>query len=100
MREGFLRAVGTISSDYEHRGVLSALLKNAKLNEDVLSRVLNSASHISSDYEKATLLIEASNVYAGDPRMREGFLRAVGTIQSDYERGRVLSALMKNKQIS
>jgi hypothetical protein len=96
----FFETVGTIGSDYEHRGVLSTLLKNAKLNEDVLSRVLTSASHISSDYEKATLLIEASNLYAGDPRMREGFLRAVGTIQSDFERGRVLSALMKNKQMS
>jgi len=27
------------------------------------------------------------------------FLKAVETIKSDYERGRVLSALLKNKQI-
>jgi hypothetical protein len=95
----FFETVETIGSDYEHRGVLSTLLKKVKLNEDVLSRVLTSATHISSDYEKATLLVEASDTYAGDARLREAFLQAAGTIKSDYERGRVLSALMKNKQI-
>jgi len=99
LSDAFFQTVGTITSDYEHRGVLSALLKSGKLNDDVLSRVLNSASSISSDYEKATLLIEASNTYAGDARLREGFMQATQTIKSDYERGRVLSALMKNKQI-
>ncbi|HUS09969.1 MAG TPA: hypothetical protein VMZ30_05830 [Pyrinomonadaceae bacterium] len=99
LSSAFFQTVQTISSDYEHRRVLSALLKNGKPNDDVLSRVLNSASSISSDYEKATLLIEASNTYAGDARLREGFLQAAQTIKSDYERGRVLSTLMKNKQI-
>jgi hypothetical protein len=99
LSSAFFQTVQTINSDYEHRRVLSALLKNRKPNDDVLSRVLNSASRISSDYEKATLLIEASNIYAGDARLREGFLQAAQTIKSDYERGRVLSTLMKNKQI-
>jgi len=99
LSSAFFQTVQTINSDYEHRRVLSALLKNRKPNDDVLSRVLTSASRISSDYEKATLLIEASNIYAGDGRLREGFLQAAQTIKSDYERGRVLSTLMKNKQI-
>ena len=99
LRTAFFQTVATIKSDYEHRGVLSALLKNSKLNEEVLSGLLNSASHMSSDYEKATFLIEASAVFAGDARAKDGFLKAVETIKSDYERGRVLSALVKNKQI-
>ena len=33
-------------------------------------------------------------------RLRGAFLKAVETIKSDYERGRVLAALLKNKQIS
>jgi len=100
LRAVFFQTVGTIKSDYEHRGVLSALLKNSKPGEEVLSGMLNSASRMSSDYEKATFLMEAARVYAGDARLKEGFLKAVDTIKSDYERGRVLSALMKNKQIS
>ena len=99
LRAVFFQPVESIQSDYEHHGVLSALLKNSKLNEEVLSGMLNSASRMSSDYEKATFLMEASSAYAGDARLKEGFLKAAETIKSDYERGRVLSALMKNKQI-
>lgn len=61
--------------------------------------MLDSAGRMSSDYEKATFLMEASNAYTGDARLKEAFLKAVETIKLDYERGRVLSALMKNKQI-
>lgn len=99
LRGVFFQTVETIKSDYEHRGVLSALLKNSKPSEELLSGMLNSAIGLSSDYEKATFLLEASNAYAGDARLKEAFLKAVETIKSDYERGRVLSALVKNKQI-
>jgi hypothetical protein len=99
LRSGFFQTVATIKSDYEHHGVLSALLKNTKLNEELLSEMVDSASRMSSDYEKASFLMEASNAYAGDRRYGAPFLKAVETIKSDYERGRVLSALMKNKQI-
>jgi hypothetical protein len=99
LRKTFFQTVDTIGSDYERHGVLSSLLKNGRLNEEVLSGMLGSASRISSDYEKATFLIEASNAYTGnDPRLRQFFHQAVKTIKSDYERDRVLSALLKNKQ--
>ena len=89
----------TISSDYERRGVLSALVKTKNQSEEVLRLLLDSAAAMSSDYEKATLLLEVSNSYTGDTRLKGLFLKAVETIKSDYERGRVLSALLKNKQI-
>jgi hypothetical protein len=92
-------ATKTISSDYERRGVLSALVKTKNQSEEVLRLLLDSAAAMSSDYEKATLLMEVSNVYTGDTRLKGLFLKAVETIKSDYERGRVLSALLKNKQI-
>lgn len=96
----FFQTVKTITSDYEHRGVLSALLKRKGLGPEVLSRILESAARMSSDYEKATLLLEASAAYTGEARLRGAFLQTVETIKSDYERGRVLSALLKNKQIN
>lgn len=99
LRAIYFQAVNAISSDYEHRGVLSALLKKSKVSDDVLAGMLESAMRISSDYEKATFLLEASNAYTGDARLRTLFLKAVETIGSDYERGRVLSVLLKNKQI-
>jgi len=88
-----------ITSDYERRGVLSALAKTRIQSEEVLRLLLDSATEMSSDYEKATLLVEVSNVYTGDARLKGAFLKAVETIKSDYERGRVLSVLLKNKQI-
>ena len=99
LHQVFFQTVGTISSDYEHRRVLSALVKTKNLSESALTQMLDSAAGISSDYEKATFLLEASNVYTGDSRLRNAFLKAVETIKSEYERGRVLSALLKNKQI-
>ncbi|HTG88010.1 MAG TPA: hypothetical protein VL907_13280 [Pyrinomonadaceae bacterium] len=95
----FFQTVSTIDSDYEHRRVLSALLKTKNLSEGALKQLLDSAAAISSDYEKATLLLEASRTYTGDARLRDAFLKAADSIKSEYERGRVLSALLKNKQI-
>jgi hypothetical protein len=89
----------TISSDYERHGVLSALAKTKIQSEEVLRLLLDSATEMTSDYEKASLLVEVSNVYTGDARLKSAFLKAVETIKSDYERGRVLSTLLKNKQI-
>ncbi len=99
LRGIFFQTVNSIDSDYEHRRVLSALIKTKNLGEEALTQLLNSAADISSDYEKATFLLEASSAYTGDVRLRNAFLKAVETIKSDYERGRVLSALLKNKQI-
>jgi hypothetical protein len=99
LRNTFFQSIAAIHSDYERRGALSALLKRKNLSEQVLSQVLETAASISSDYEKATFLLEASNMYTGDTRLRSAFLKTVETIKSDHERGRVLSALLKNKQI-
>jgi len=92
-------ATKTITSDYERRGVLTALVQTKNQSEEVLRLLLDSAAAMTSDYEKATLLMEVSNAYTGDQRLKSLFLKAVETIKSDYERGRVLSALLKNKQI-
>ena len=99
LSNSLFEAIATIDSDYEHRVTLSSLLKKKNLREQVLSQMLQYAAGLSSDYEKATFLLEASSAYAGDARLRSEFLKTVETIKSDYERGRVLSALLKNKQI-
>ena len=99
LREVFFQTIASIGSDYERRGVLTALVKTKSQSEEVLRLLLDSAAGISSDYEKATFLIQVSNVYIGETRLKSAFLKAVETIKSDYERGRVLSALLKNKQI-
>ena len=95
----FFRVVSTINSDYEHRQILSALLKKKNLSAAVLAQMLDSLATISSDHEKATFLLEATRLYTGDAQLRNAFLKATDTIKSEHERGRVLSALLRNKQI-
>lgn len=99
LREVFFHTIASINSDYERRGVLTALVKTGKQSEEVLRLLLDSAAGINSDYEKAQFLVDVSNVYTGETRLKSAFLKAVETIKSEYERGRVLSVLLKNKQI-
>jgi uncharacterized protein YeeX (DUF496 family) len=99
LREVFFQSIGAIKSDYEHRRVLTELIKNRNLSIEVLNHMLNSAASMDSDYEKASFLLEVSSTYTGDAKLKDAFLKVVETIKSDYERGRVLSALLKNKQI-
>lgn len=66
--------------------------------EVVVQSLIESSARMSSDYEKATLLVEVSKSYSNDPRVRSVLLKVADTISSDYERGRVLSVLLKTKQ--
>ncbi|HEX8144667.1 MAG TPA: hypothetical protein VF553_19015 [Pyrinomonadaceae bacterium] len=94
----FFEATRRIGSDYEHRRVLSAVVERHP-RRPVLSPMLESAASISSDYEKASFLIEAATLYLGDASLRSAFLQAVNSISSDYERGRVLSVVAKKTQL-
>jgi hypothetical protein len=94
----FFEATKKIGSDYEHRRVLSAVVKKQP-GRRVLGPMLESAGSISSDYEKASFLIEAASLYLADAGLRSAFLQTVNSISSDYERGRVLSVVAKKTQL-
>jgi hypothetical protein len=91
----YLDAVSSIHSDYEKGRVLSALLKK-ETGKETLLFALKSASAISSDYEKAQLLLKvARSNPTDDDTVRNALIQAARTIGSEYERGRVLSAVIK-----
>jgi hypothetical protein len=90
----YLEAVASIASDYEKGRVLSALLKKDPGKETLLF-TLKSASTISSDYEKAQLLLRIARSGSTDDSVRNALVEAARTIGSEYERGRVLSAVFK-----
>lgn len=92
----YLNALSSVSSDYEHRRVLSMVSDNG-LSEDALTRLIRSSSGIRSSYEHATLLIQIAQRHrlAGD--LRDAYLSAANRISSTYERGRVLEALLRNE---
>ena len=99
LSNAFFQAIRTVGSDHERRRTLSSLLSAKNLRDEILLNMLETAASISSDHEKATFLLEASRIFDGNTRVRSAFLRTVETIKSEHERGRVLSALLRNKQL-
>jgi hypothetical protein len=96
--QDFFEAVGSISSDGEHRRVLSSILKKSPDTEDIL-RALKSARAISSDGEKANLLIQHSVVFLDHPTSLPSLFDVINSISSDGEHARVLSSLLKRNTL-
>jgi len=90
----FVSAAAAISSDSEHRRVVSVLLRH-KLNSEAMAAFCRSVAGISSDAEKARILIEAVGTQSVDANSRSAYFRAADSIISDSERRRALSALLK-----
>ena len=84
-------------SDGERRHTLSTFLRNAKPSREDLVQVLESVARISSDGEKASLLVEMTKHYQEDAALRASFFKAMDTLHSAGESRRVLSALLEKK---
>lgn len=94
---GVLDEIAKISNDHAKRVYFNELFANGPLQPDVLRRAARQIGReIASDGEKASLLIETSDSYLKDPApARVEFFDAVGTIASDGEHRRVLSAVLQ-----
>jgi hypothetical protein len=87
--------VEKLSSDFERRRTLSALLKERPDSPAVLAGVLRSSTSISSDFELATLLVEFAGAAQVRGELRELYLKATRSISSDFEYRRALQALLE-----
>jgi hypothetical protein len=92
----YLNAFSSVSSDYEHRRVLS-IVSNTGLSDDALTRLIQSSRDIRSSYEHATLLIQIAQRHRLAGNLRDAYLSAANEISSNYERGRALEALSRNE---
>ena len=70
-------------------------LLNGKPKESTLKLTLKSVTGISSDYEKARVLLQVAALGKDDEEVRKAIVEAARNISSEYERGRVLSATFK-----
>ena len=98
--DSYFRAVGRLSSDYERRRTLSALMKLRPTASSVLVGVLRSSESIASDYELASLLVEFARTVPVRGELREQYLKATRTLSSDYEYRRALQALLEQDRQS
>jgi beta-lactamase regulating signal transducer with metallopeptidase domain/uncharacterized protein YneF (UPF0154 family) len=93
-RDAYFKAVATIESDFERRRVLSSILKRADNSDDVQNRLLQSASGIESDFELASFLVSFAAKYPDmSAAMRESFMKAADSIESEHEYGRVMQSV-------
>jgi beta-lactamase regulating signal transducer with metallopeptidase domain len=93
-RDAYFKAVSTIESDFERRRVLTSILKRSDNPDDVQSRLLQAASTIDSDFELASFLVSFAKVYPDmSPALRETFMKAADSIESEHEYGRVMQSI-------
>jgi hypothetical protein len=93
--------VGGIDSDFERRRVLSSILTNADASPEARKAVLDLAASMESDFEKASLLVSfLEKTPTLDQSLRDSFFRAADTIDSSFERSRVLKAVVQRGDAS
>ncbi|HKP13611.1 MAG TPA: hypothetical protein VJZ91_15935 [Blastocatellia bacterium] len=96
-----LAEISEVKGDYVKRLYLDELLKQGNLDAETARLALGQAAReISSDYEKAEILVKMAGSYLRDDRFREVYLEGVNTIHSDYERGRALKAVLKKESLN
>jgi len=96
-----LAEITRLKSDYARRVYSSVLIEQGNLSGEQLAKLLSqNTGAISSDYEKATLLIKVLKNNLTDTSARAAFFGMTRSISSDYERGRVLAALFKQSPLS
>ena len=95
-----LDEVGRMTGDYAQGVYLHKLLAAEKLDAGQVRQVIDLAGiSIQSDYTIAGVLVGVANRYGlPDAATRAAFLRALDTIESDYERNRTLHALLDRSQ--
>jgi beta-lactamase regulating signal transducer with metallopeptidase domain len=92
----YLSVVDTISSDFERSRCLIALLEHNKLSDAALGKVLDAVVRIQSDYEKARVLQAVAGRYSPlQGGLRESYIKAADSINSEYERNRVLAGVVR-----
>jgi beta-lactamase regulating signal transducer with metallopeptidase domain len=91
-------AARTITSDYEKRRALSALVAD-RVSPRVSAAVLRSAASMHSDFERATLLIDIAGKGGLTGDTKQAFFALVTAMQSSYEQSRVLRAVASSSEV-
>ncbi|PYT32669.1 MAG: hypothetical protein DMG58_09755 [Acidobacteria bacterium] len=93
---GVLEEISRISSDHAKRVYFANLFTNGALPPDALARAARQIGReISSDGEKARVLMDAQDLYLTDDVARVEYFDAINTIASDGEHRRVLSNVLQ-----
>jgi beta-lactamase regulating signal transducer with metallopeptidase domain len=93
VNQAFVDALGSIQSDFEFRRVLQAQALNREVDDGFIEDVLRLTNRMSSDFEKAELLIFLDQRAAAGNRLALPYVEAIKGLHSDYDKRRVLETL-------
>jgi hypothetical protein len=92
-RRTVLDAIGTMTPSVEPSALLVEFIGHQNLSDSALSDALLTSQKISSNNEKAKVLVAAARLRRIEGDVRASYLKAARSITSDSERARALSAL-------
>jgi beta-lactamase regulating signal transducer with metallopeptidase domain len=99
--DAVLSEIDGLESDHVRKQYFSALLGLEELNDDERQRVLGEfAREVSSDYERAQLLLYNLDEFMANDKSREAYFDAVDQLGSDYERSRVLRSAFERHELT
>jgi beta-lactamase regulating signal transducer with metallopeptidase domain len=91
---GIAREMALLEGDFVRSLYLRTLVQQATLAPDDLALALRSAQRIGSDFELAQALIRVADTQTIEGAATAPYFQAAGTIGSDFEHRRALSALL------
>ena len=96
LRNAYFSVCNSFSSDGERASALSAALPFLRVSPGVALGIIESARHMSSDGEKAEVLVALARQRAlASSAIREAFMRATRSISSDGEYRRVMEVALQ-----
>ena len=101
LRTVYLDAVASMTSDYERTRTLKPLLLKDSLPMKAVAQVVRIAAMMTSDNDKANLVVRTVMEHAAlTPPIRAALIAAAATMTSDYERGRSIAAIARRGVLS
>ncbi|HEX3144157.1 MAG TPA: hypothetical protein VHQ64_09305 [Pyrinomonadaceae bacterium] len=98
---GLIEEIAYLKGDYPRRIYFEALLQIKDVsNQDLKTALRNASISITGDYERAQLLIHIAGAILAKRELTTDFFEAVGKIDSAYEHGRVLAAVLKGDELN
>ena len=79
--------------------MLKALAERTDLTPETTAAMLTSGATVSSDFEAASFLLQLVKQHPIEGPLRAPFFRAVDSIGSGFERGRVLQAVVRRPDV-
>jgi hypothetical protein len=101
LRSAYFDAVLSMHSDFERTRVLEPVLMKDTLPASASPQFVRIAETMSSDNVRGSLILRLTGVHSAmAPAMRSALIAVVGTLHSDYERGRSIAAIARRGDLS